>query len=76
MQLARTDFKMTDYSQKKKLVHALRTSNHQVKGPINIPYGVSDQIFKVIDQEYISVKQITPSLALEKTKTCFEKNPK
>ena len=49
-----------------KLVSALRTRNQQAEleeDPINIPYGILNQIVKVLDEEDISAKQITPSLA-------------
>ena len=63
--MAKTDFKMADYNQNKNIASALRTRNHQVEleeDPINIIYGILDQIFKVLDEEDISAKQIIPWL--------------
>ena len=48
---------MGDYNQKKKIVSVLRTRNHQAENSINITYGILDQIFKVLDEEDISVSQ-------------------
>ena len=61
---------MAHYNQNK-IVSSLRTRNRQVeleKDRINITYGVLDQIFRVLDEEDISAKQIIPCLAtLSKT---------
>ena len=57
---------MPHYNQNTKIVSALRTRNHQVElkeDPINITYGLLDQIFKVLDEENISTNQIIPCLA-------------
>ena len=57
---------MADYNQNKDIVSALRTRNHQVEleeDPINITYGILDKVFKVLDEEDISAKQIVPCLA-------------
>ena len=57
---------MADYNQNKNVVSALRTRNHQielVEDSINIIYGILNQLFKVLDEEDISVKQIIPCLA-------------
>ena len=57
---------MTHHNQNNKIDSALRTRNHQVeleKDPINITYGILDQIFKVLDEEDISAKQIILCLA-------------
>ena len=64
---------MTHHNQNNKIDSALRTRNHQVeleKDPINMTYGILDQIFKVLDEEGISAKQIIPCLA---TMTLFLK---
>ena len=37
--------------------------NHQAKDSINITHHILDQIFKVLDEEDISVKQIIPCFA-------------
>ena len=57
---------MALYNQNTKIVSALRASNHQVElkeDPINITYGLLDQILKVLDEEDIPAKQIIPCLA-------------
>ena len=57
---------MVHYNQNNKIVSPLRTSSHQVeleKDRINITFGILDQIFKVLDEEDISPKQIIPCLA-------------
>ena len=57
---------MAHYNQNTKIVSALRTRTHQVElkeNPINITYGLLDQIFKVLGEENISTKQIIPCLA-------------
>ena len=57
---------MAHYNQNTKIVSALRKRNHQVElkeDPINITYGLLDQIFKVLDEENISANQIIPCLA-------------
>ena len=57
---------MVHYNRNNKIDSTLRTRNHQVeleKDPINITYGILDQIFKVLDEEDISGKQIIPCLA-------------
>ena len=60
--MAKNDFKMVDYSQNKNIVYALKTRKHQVKDSINVTYDIVDQIFEVLDEEDISVKQIIPCL--------------
>ena len=60
--MAKNDFKMVDYSQNKNIVYALKTRKHQVKDSINITYDIVDQIFEVLDEEDISVKQVIPCL--------------
>ena len=57
---------MAHYNQNTNIVSALRTRNHQVElkeDPINITYGLLDQIFRVLDEENISTNQIIPCLA-------------
>ena len=57
---------MVHYNRNNKIDSTLRTRNHQVeleKDPINITYGILDQIFKVLDEEDISAKQIIPCFA-------------
>ena len=57
---------MVHYNQNNKIVSSLRTRNRQVeleKDRINITYGVLDQIFRVLEEEGISTKQIIPCLA-------------
>ena len=57
---------MAHYNQNDKIDFALWTKNDQVeleKDPINITYGILDHIFKVLDEEDISSKQIIPTLA-------------
>ena len=57
---------MAHYNQNNKIVSALRTRDHQIeleKDPINITYGILDLIFKVLDEEDISGKQIISCLA-------------
>ena len=57
---------MAHYNQNDKIDSALWTKNDQVeleKDPINITYGILDHIFKVLDEEDISSKQIIPTLA-------------
>ena len=57
---------MAHYNQNTKIVSALRTRNHHVElkeDPINITYGLLDQIYKVLDEKDISAKQIIPCLA-------------
>ena len=57
---------MEHYNQNTKIVSASRTRNHQVElkeDPINITYGLLDQIFKVLDEEDILAKQIILCLA-------------
>ena len=64
--MVKTDFKMDHYNQNTKIVSALETRNHQVElkeDPINITYGLLNQIFKVLDGEDISAKQIILCLA-------------
>ena len=64
--MTKTDFKIVHYNWNNKTDSALRTRNHQVeleKDPINITYGILDQIFKVLDEEDISAKQIILCLA-------------
>ena len=61
--MAKTDFKMADYSKNKNIFYILKTRNDQVNDSIDITYGMLDQIFKVSDEEDISVKQIIPCLA-------------
>ena len=79
--MAKTDFEMVHYNKKNKIVSAWRTRNHQFEfeqDSINFAYGILDQIFKVLDEEDISVKQIIPCLAtLKKVKMLlptFSKN--
>ena len=63
---------MAHYNQNDKIDSALWTKNDQVeleKDPINITYGILDHIFKVLDEEDISSKQIIPSLATLSIKT-------
>ena len=79
--MAKTDFEMVHYNKKNKIVSAWRTRNHQFEfeqDSINFAYGILDQIFKVSDEEDISVKQIIPCLAtLKKVKMLlptFSKN--
>ena len=70
--MVKTDFKMAHYNQNDKIDSALWTKNDQVeleKDPINITYGILDHIFKVLDEEDISSKQIIPSLATLSIKT-------
>ena len=57
---------MVHYNQNNKIVSAFRTRNHQAeleKDPINITYGILNQIFNVLDEEDILLKQIIPYLA-------------
>ena len=57
---------MAHYNQNTNIVSALRTRNHQAElkeDPINITYGLLDQIFRVLDEENISTNQIIPCLA-------------
>ena len=57
---------MAHYNQNNKIVSALRTRNHQdelEKDPIKITYGILDQMFKVLNKEDISAKQIISYLA-------------
>ena len=57
---------MVHYNQNNKIVSAFRTRNHQAeleKDPINITYGILNQIFNVLDEEDISLRQIIPYLA-------------
>ena len=57
---------MAHYNQNTKIVSAVWTRNHQVElkeEPINITYGLLDQIFKVLDEENVSTNQIIPCLA-------------
>ena len=57
---------MVDYNQNNKIDSAFKDQDHQVpskENPINITYGTLDQIFKVLHEEDISVKQIIPTLA-------------
>ena len=57
---------MVHYNQNTKIISASRTRNHQVElkeDPINITYGLLDQIFKVLDGENISANQIISCLA-------------
>ena len=66
MWLAKTEFKTAHYNQNTKIVSALITRNQQVElgeNTINITNGILDQIFKVLDEEDISVKQIIPCFA-------------
>ena len=63
---------MVHYNQNTKIVSVLRTRNHQVElkeDPINITYGLLDQIFKVLDEEDISAKQIIPCLPTQSKKS-------
>ena len=56
---------MARFNQNNKIDSVLRTRNHQVeseKDPINITY-IFDQIFKVLDEENISAKQIITCFA-------------
>ena len=56
---------MARFNQNNKIDSVLRTRNHQVeseKDPINITYFF-DQIFKVLDEENISAKQIITCFA-------------
>ena len=56
---------MAHYNQNNKTDSALRTRNHQVgleKDLIGITYGILDQIFKLLDEEDISAKQIISCL--------------
>ena len=64
--MIKTNFKMVHYNQNNKIVSAFRTRNHQAeleKDPINITYGILNQIFNVLDEEDISLRQIIPYLA-------------
>ena len=57
---------MVDYNQNNRIDSAFKDQDHQVplkENPINITYGTLDQIFKVLHEEDISVKQIIPTLA-------------
>ena len=57
---------MAHYNQNTNIISALRTRNHQVElkeDPINITYGLLDQIVRVLDEENISTNQIIPCLA-------------
>ena len=72
---------MAHYNQNDKIDSALWTKNDQVeleKDPINITYGILDHIFKVLDEEDISSKQIIPSLATLSIKTwkCYYEHQK
>ena len=56
--MAKTDFKMADYN---KIVSAFKDQESPDpvrKSPINITYGTLDQIFKVLNEEDFSVKQV------------------
>ena len=64
--MIKTNYKMVHYNQNNKIVSAFRTRNHQAeleKDPINITYGILNQIFNVLDEEDISLRQIIPYLA-------------
>ena len=64
--MANTDLEMVHHNKKNKIVSAWRTRNHQFEleqDSISFAYGILDQIFKVLDEEDISVKQIIPCLA-------------
>ena len=64
--MAKTDFKMVDYNQNNKIDSAFKDQDHQFplkENPINMTHGTLDQIFKVLHEEDISVKQIIPTLA-------------
>ena len=57
---------MARFNQNNKIDSVLRTRNHQVeseKDPINITYDIFDQIFKVLDEEDTSAKQIITCFA-------------
>ena len=53
---------MVHYNQNTKIASALRARNHQVELKED-PFGLLDQIFKVLDEENISTNQIIPCLA-------------
>ena len=79
--MAKADFEMVHYNKKKQDSFCLKERNHQFEfeqDSINFAYGILDQIFKVLDEEDISVKQIIPCLAtLKKVKMLlptFSKN--
>ena len=60
------DFKMAHYNHNKKTVSSLKPRNHQIEleeDPINVIYGILDQIFRALDEEKISAKQLIPCLA-------------
>ena len=60
------DFKMVHYNHSKKTVSSLKTRNHQIEleeDPINVIYGILDQIFRALDEEKISAKQLILCLA-------------
>ena len=60
------DFKMAHYNHNKKTVSSLKTRNHQIEleeDPINVTYGILDQIFSALDEENLSAKQLIPCLA-------------
>ena len=61
------DFKMAHYNHNKKTVSSLKPRNHQIEleeDPINVIYGILDQIFRALDEEKISAKkQLIPYLA-------------
>ena len=69
---------MAHYNQNTKIVSAVRTRNHQVElkeDPINITYGLLDQIFKVLDEENISTNQIIPKKKSENVIANIVKKP-
>ena len=76
MSLAKIDFEKTHYNQNNNIDSALMTRNHQVeleKDAINITWYFGN-IFKILDEEDISAKQIYPCLATlsKKSENIFE----
>ena len=63
---------MVNYNQSKNTDSALKTRNHQAEleeDPINITYGILDQIFKVLGDKDISAMQLIQCLATTSKKS-------
>ena len=66
MNKGKCDFKMAHYKRNKKTVSYLKTRNHQIEleeDPLNVIYGILDQILWALDEEKVSAKQLIPCLA-------------